>query len=251
MKQPLVYDIGMYDGSDTEYYLAEGYRVIAIEANPALIDKAEKRFSKEIKSGQLSLVNAAVAESPGEVTLSICADDLGSSTIYSSHLGQREIATSYTVPGMPITYVFAEYGTPWFMKVDIEGADRLPVLALTKQLRPEFLSFEVGNDFGELLEHAQKIGYTKFKLINQCNFLEIHEQDNLKERVARKLIKMVGYSEPMFAIRQGRKFTLRHSAGPGPWASSGKWHAAQSILSTYIRLANENQLGGWYDLHAS
>jgi FkbM family methyltransferase len=247
----LIYDIGMYDGSDTEYYLSEGYKVVAVEANPALIDKAEKRFSKEIQRGQLCLVNAAIAETEDPVTLSICADDLGSSTIYSSHLGQREIASSYTVPGMPITSVFAQHGLPWFMKVDIEGADRLPVLALTERQKPAFLSFEVGNDFSELLDHAQSIGYTKFKLINQCNFLEIHEQDNIKERVARRLIKMVGYSEPMFAIRKGRKFTLRHSAGPGPWASSGSWHDANAILSRYVALANKNELGGWYDLHAS
>ena len=33
----LVIDVGMYDGADTAYYLSMGYRVLAVEANPALV----------------------------------------------------------------------------------------------------------------------------------------------------------------------------------------------------------------------
>ena len=37
----LIFDIGMYDGSDTRYYLNEGFRVLAIEANPVLVNVQE------------------------------------------------------------------------------------------------------------------------------------------------------------------------------------------------------------------
>ena len=37
----LIFDIGMYDGSDTRYYLNEGFRVLAIEANPILVKRAK------------------------------------------------------------------------------------------------------------------------------------------------------------------------------------------------------------------
>lgn len=33
----LVIDVGMHNGDDTAYYLHRGYRVVAIEANPAWV----------------------------------------------------------------------------------------------------------------------------------------------------------------------------------------------------------------------
>jgi len=52
----LIFDIGMYDGSDTRYYLNEGFRVLAIEANPVLVQRArELLFQDEIKSGRLKI----------------------------------------------------------------------------------------------------------------------------------------------------------------------------------------------------
>ncbi len=35
----LVYDIGMNNGDDTAYYLSLGFRTVAIEANPELVDQ--------------------------------------------------------------------------------------------------------------------------------------------------------------------------------------------------------------------
>ena len=43
----LIYDIGMYDGSDTRYYLNEGFRVLAIEANPVLVKRAKELIFQE------------------------------------------------------------------------------------------------------------------------------------------------------------------------------------------------------------
>ena len=57
----LIFDIGMYDGSDTRYYLNEGFRVLAIETNPVLVQRAkELLFYDEIKSGRLKILNFAI-----------------------------------------------------------------------------------------------------------------------------------------------------------------------------------------------
>jgi len=42
----LIYDIGMNNGDDTAYYLQRGFRVIAVEANPALVSQAIQRFER-------------------------------------------------------------------------------------------------------------------------------------------------------------------------------------------------------------
>ena len=38
-EQDLIYDVGMHNGDDTAYYLHKGFRVIAIDANPAMVTR--------------------------------------------------------------------------------------------------------------------------------------------------------------------------------------------------------------------
>jgi hypothetical protein len=51
----LIYDIGMHNGADTEFYLRKGFDVIAIEANPDCVAHVRKRFEAEISAGRLVL----------------------------------------------------------------------------------------------------------------------------------------------------------------------------------------------------
>ena len=53
----LIFDIGMHVGQDTAFYLAKGFRVIAVEANPLLVRDAEKHFKNQIETGQLTILN--------------------------------------------------------------------------------------------------------------------------------------------------------------------------------------------------
>ena len=53
----LIYDVGMNNGDDTAYFLHQGYRVLAIEANPVLARQAEGRFEKETREGRLIVLN--------------------------------------------------------------------------------------------------------------------------------------------------------------------------------------------------
>jgi FkbM family methyltransferase len=63
----LVYDVGMFNGDDTAYYLKKGFRVVGIEANPHLIPKLTERFVAEIEQKQLVIENVAVARVDGDV----------------------------------------------------------------------------------------------------------------------------------------------------------------------------------------
>jgi SAM-dependent methyltransferase len=46
----LIYDVGLLDGTDTAYYLFWGYRVVAVDVNPTMIEAARVRFANEIAS---------------------------------------------------------------------------------------------------------------------------------------------------------------------------------------------------------
>ena len=62
----LILDVGMYDGTDTAYYLSMGFRVLAVEANPALVAQAAERFEREIRDGRLTILHRA-----GEIPVSM------------------------------------------------------------------------------------------------------------------------------------------------------------------------------------
>jgi len=56
----------MHNGDDTAYYLHKGFRVIAIEANPALAKRGEQRFAAALAAGRLKILNVGIAAAPGE-----------------------------------------------------------------------------------------------------------------------------------------------------------------------------------------
>jgi FkbM family methyltransferase len=246
-----IFDIGMYDASDTIYYLEEGYRVVAVEANPALVQRAKERLRQHVEAGRLHLVNAAIGAETGSVELMISGDDLGSSSISTERVASRNPVGSYSVRTISIQELVVQYGVPYYLKIDIEGADRFCVLGLRNDTRPQFLSFEIGEDVEELVTHSAAIGYEQFKIINQCNFLELANQHRLYERAARRLFRLMGYADPRQVKRAGRFFTVGHSSGPAPWCSAGSWYSAQAVLSRWLVAKDSNKLSGWYDIHAA
>src|SRR2546422_1355163 len=65
MERDLVFDIGVNNGDDTAHYLRRGFRVVGVDANPAMIASCEQRFAAEIRAGRLVLVNAGLAAEEG------------------------------------------------------------------------------------------------------------------------------------------------------------------------------------------
>ena len=71
----LIYDVGMNNGDDTAYYLSLGFRTIAIEANPELVEHAKSRFARETASGRLIVLNIGIADHEGQLPFWICEAD--------------------------------------------------------------------------------------------------------------------------------------------------------------------------------
>lgn len=211
----LIFDIGMYDGTDTAYYLESGFSVVAIEANPALATSARTRFSSHVDSGKLTIVNAALSERTGDILeLSIPTSDLGSTSAIPEKLSTRSIAASFKIETIGLSDLFSRFGLPCFLKADIEGLDRHCVLPLTPESRPEFLSFEAGPDHPELIDHLEAIGFRRFRAINQCNFLPLQKQKSLRHRLHLCALHLLGFRDPMFIRHNGRFFRVEHGSGP-------------------------------------
>lgn len=250
VKQKKIFDIGMYDGSDSRYFLDEGYHVVAVEANPELAAKAMQEFQDHIADGRLTVLNRALADEPGEIELVLCGDDLGASSIFENKIAHRNPSGTCTVQAVTFNELVGEFGVPEYVKVDIEGADRHCILAMNRDNRPQYLSFEADHDLEELVAHMASIGYQQFKLIGQCSFLELGNERSLVNRIKRKMMRILGFDQPLRVRRAGRWFQLMHSSGPAPWASDGEWYSAQTLLSKWNHARKNDHLMGWYDVHA-
>jgi len=142
----LVYDIGMHHGEDTAYYLAKGYRVVAFEAHPELVRKCRERFADAISSGGLTIVEGAIAgRTSGPVTFYVDSNSLWGS-IDPSWVRKKRVMRSQqqiSVAAVDLAACMQRYGVPHYMKIDIEGADRLCLEALrgTSAL-PDYISME-------------------------------------------------------------------------------------------------------------
>jgi FkbM family methyltransferase len=248
---PLAFDIGMYDGRDTAYYLRMGYRVVGVEANPELADRARRRFAREIESGRVSVENVAIAEEQGRLSLFLCGEDLGSSSLIRNWAESRGAAAEIVVDAVPLGALFDRYGIPHYMKVDIEGADRQCILPLTADRRPPFLSFELGPDGEELIRHLGGIGYRRFKIISQNSFRELENRDLLSTRVARRMRGTLHLPPQRRFLRGGHLFRRSFSSGPMPEFSDGRWRGLAETLERWHAEARVQRPDSWWDLHAA
>ncbi len=66
VKDNLIIDIGMHLGQDTAFYLEKGFDVIAVDADPNLIQSAHDKYHDFVKNHQLTLLNFAISEKDDE-----------------------------------------------------------------------------------------------------------------------------------------------------------------------------------------
>src|SRR5215471_4359647 len=61
-KKRIVYDFGMNNGDDVDYYLRKGCQVVGVEANPKLCDDCLRRFEHPVTRGDLVILNVALSD---------------------------------------------------------------------------------------------------------------------------------------------------------------------------------------------
>ena len=276
MEQNLVYDIGMNDGDDTAYYLSLGYNVVAVEAIPDLVLKAEKRFKHFIESGRLKIVNVGIAEKDGLVNFYVNKYDSGWSSFHL-HLANRgnrgydviEIETK------SLNQVISEYGTPYYVKVDIEGYDIVALNSLFAcKEKPMYLSVELYDLNG--IKLLEQLGYKNFKIIDQQSFLPLELPETFEYYTFKKLNVFKSSKNFFFRVvrklfgsfiikkleaRFKRNFKYSHTLGTsGPFGSHGfgKWHSYdeiqnvfQNYKSRFEQTSGGKEFGWWIDLHAT
>lgn len=173
LQQDLVYDVGMHRGEDAAFYLAKGFKVVGIEANPELCQQVKQRLSSF--GDRLYVVNAAIHDQPG--TISFFVNDRvsvwGTTQRQWAERNARLGTVSREIPVTAITLqdVIGTHGMPYYMKIDIEGSDTMCLDALRDFVdRPPFLSIESATTFEGVFAELSKLyelGYRRFNLVPQ------------------------------------------------------------------------------------
>jgi FkbM family methyltransferase len=172
----LIFDIGCNNGDDTAFYLQKGFRVVAIDADQALCGHVAERFAPEIASGRCLVIHGAVGErAGGSMNFYIC-DRPDWNTCDPYFVARNEKAgvkyQTISVPVVNVADLMETHGIPYYAKIDIEGADAIPLRTLVgRGMVPAYVSIEIAqHDLTEGLEQIrllQSLGYTRFNFFNQ------------------------------------------------------------------------------------
>jgi FkbM family methyltransferase len=263
----MIMDVGMHLGEDTQFYLDKGFRVVAIEAHPQFVVDNRTKFQDYVGKGLLEIVPLAIAEKDGMVPFYLFPEKGDWGTLDPGY-AQRNIArgTAYKiveVPSVTFESILQRHGIPYYLKIDIEGADILCIKALHHFTeRPKYVSFEaelVGFESTfEALSHLYLLGYRRFKIVNQILNYERRCPDPPRE-----------------GEYVNRTFTHTMS-GPFGEEAPGNWKTIEETFETYRRTLKTQRLFcpegryphlgpvfdrvsrmlggeplGWYDIHAA
>jgi FkbM family methyltransferase len=231
----LIFDVGMHIGQDTEFYLAKGFNVVAIEANPLLAQAAEQRFATYIQDRRLTVLNVGIAAQEGEFTFYVNEMNSAWSSFVKS-IGDRGGAFhEIPVQCLPLEQIMSIYGVPYYLKVDIEGLDFQAIKSLYAcKGRPLYVSVENGN--GGLLDCLVDLGYDYFKFVNQANNPHLHLPNPAREG---------NFVE--FSFSSG-------ASGPFGEETPGEWQSQEQVaiaINDYWTMPDRDPIiHGWFDLHA-
>jgi FkbM family methyltransferase len=252
----LIFDIGCHTGEESDFYLRKGFEVVAVEANPALCAILRQKFAAQIGSGQFHLVEKAIAERAGEVSFFFNKDVTIWGTIRENLADRYGMQSDrITVPAVTFGSLVEQFGIPYYMKVDIEGADQLCLEGLAQfHERPRFVSFESEvRSWPSLhaeLARLKSLGYKQFQIVDQKSVVEQKPPTPPREG---------SYADYTFEFGSAGLFG---DELPGRWKSYGETLAEFGLLFARHRLHGiarrvgplkplaERYPTSWYDTHA-
>ncbi len=273
----LIYDVGMHQGEDTDFYLKKGFNVIAFEANPHLIKNCKERFAEEIKSGKLIIVEGAIVDfgtnidRRGSVKFFRNNNKSVWGTVVASWAKRNEIlGTSNEVIEVPVvnfTRCLQKYGIPHYLKIDIEGMDMFCLKSLLDfDEKPGYVSIESDKKsfkaLKEEFELFEKSGYSSFKIVNQASVSSQKEPKNSEEGKSCNYSFLYGstglfgkdlpnkWKGKILAINYYRKIFLWYKLfGDYGWLKK-KNILSKSLLKVIRKIKPNITKPRWYDTHA-
>jgi FkbM family methyltransferase len=223
-KGKIVYDFGANRGSNIQYYLSRGFDVVAIEANPLLAERLVQSFSKDIR---VKVVSACIVPDSEMVDVPFFINNrLDKLSTFVRPAASLEDFEEIRVPARTPASIIREFGEPFYVKIDLEGADHLILNSLLGNgEKPPYISTEAHTleAFRELIV----FGYSEFKVVEG------------------RYVHKCYYSPPETCTKAAYRFDKGESAGPFGEDIPGPWLSADEILAYLCKFGT-----GWKDIHA-
>lgn len=227
-----IYDVGMNNGDDSAYYLAKGYNVVGIDANPDMCRHCSNRFFSEIQNNRMAVINIGVSDEFGILDFHINKSKPAISSFAPERFTGDWVPPEWErvkIPVMPLSHIIGENGPAHFIKIDVEFYDKKVLHDLmTTNVRPPFISTEA-QEIG-VFRLLLDMGYRRFKLVPGAS---VHDD----------------YADAMISRVDGRPIPYRfppESSGPFGDDVHGKWLDEDEVNS---RLVSHGV--GWIDIHAA
>ncbi|MFA6486021.1 MAG: FkbM family methyltransferase [Candidatus Magasanikbacteria bacterium] len=160
----LFFDIGANVGNRTRVFNRLGVKVVALEPQSNCADKLAKEFVNK----NVVIVRKGVGRGMGEMRMSVCTNVSSISTFSEDWKTGRfknfKFDKEIVVPMTTLDKLIAEYGSPDFCKIDVEGYEFEVFAGLTKKI--DCLNFEFTSEFFKntikCLERLIVIGFKEF-----------------------------------------------------------------------------------------
>jgi FkbM family methyltransferase len=229
----VIYDVGSNKGDNLPYYFLKAHKVVAVEANPALVRQIKAKYKSEIDKGLLVVEDCVVTAERGAKEVDFYIHNFSDvhSQLPPPTESQAGMFQRVTLHSKNIVDIIRDHGAPHYIKIDIEHYDSILLRELFEnRVFPSYISAEF-HSADVFLQLASVGGYKAFKLVNGRT---------VSSEYSKALIHNI-HSQS----EQWHSF-LSHSAGPFGNDIKDDWF---DIVGIMMVLGLEGT--GWKDIHCS
>ena len=163
----LVFDVGAHVGDKAIWFLNRGAKVICIEPQPLIAQRLHQRMAGV---NNAIVVQKGLGRRRAVMNMSLCTSTPVLSTFSDRWKQGRFVEKVWDqtalVEIVTLDDLIAQYGSPKYCKIDVEGYEREVLAGLTA--KTGCLSFEFTAEFiddaSASLDHLTEIGYSRFNL---------------------------------------------------------------------------------------
>lgn len=160
IKDKLIFDIGANIGEVTKKFINKGARVIAVE--PQMDLTKGNNFD-----GVTAIKNVGVSKVLGKITFYKCKKSNSISTCLPAWRKRHKSRKfeEIKIPVVTLDSLIKEFGTPKYIKVDVEGYESYVLGGLTKKVDLISLEYTQGfeKQFNQCAQHIKRLGFSKIQ----------------------------------------------------------------------------------------